>query len=94
MTARRFVVEGEWSGYTSGQRRIVHREVLSHSREKYEAISSIVYTDGTCLVLRVRDAKPREKVEQIRGYTSLIRDVITSGLTGRVHVSQLRQGAS
>jgi len=89
MRPKRFVVEGEWTGYSSSQRRCVHRTVHTGRREKYEAIHTIVYTDGTCLLLRVRDALPREKVVEIRGYVSLIRDVLASGKVGRVLVSSL-----
>jgi hypothetical protein len=94
----RFVIEGEWSGYRSGQRRVVHREVYKSYRkgggefiETLRKIPSIGYTDGTSLSLNVREAKPREKVEQILGYRSLIRDAVYSGLTGYVSVAALQK---
>lgn len=75
---KRYVVEGEWSGYRSDQQRVVHREVVKGSRKRFlkwvGETYSIRYTDGTCLYLSVREAKPREKVQQVKGYTSLIED--------------------
>ena len=76
--ATTFIIEGEWSGYTSSQRRVVHRTVHPASRKQLRAwvekVQSIHYSDGTALWLRVRDAKPREKVQVINGYDNLIRD--------------------
>jgi hypothetical protein len=78
MPAVRFVIEGEWTGYTRAQRQVVHRTVHP-AREKTlrawaEKTHAIRYSDGTLLVLRVRDAKLREHVNEINGYGSLIRD--------------------
>ena len=74
----RFIIEGEWSGYHSGQRRIVHRTVHPSSRNKLRAWAEktrgILYTDGTMLYLTVRDCKPRERVKEILGYVKLIDD--------------------
>lgn len=76
--SKRFIIEGEWSGYTSRQQRIVHRTVHAGSFKKLRAWAEknggIQFTDGTLLRLKVRDCKPRERVEQIHGYTSLIKD--------------------
>ena len=76
----RFVVEGTWSGYTSRQERIVHRTVHKASerrlREWCKANHGIHYTDGTMLILVVRDCKPRERVEVLNGYGALIRDCV------------------
>ena len=72
----RFIIEGEWSGYHSGQRRVVHRTVHSASFKKLRAWAEkthgIRYTDGTMLYLTVRNCKPRERVKQILGYVELI----------------------
>ena len=80
----RFVIEGEWTGYTSGQRLVVHRQVYpasrKHLREWAESAGAIRYTDGTLLLLRVRDCKPRERVEQIRSYSMLIEDCACYGV--------------
>jgi hypothetical protein len=74
----RFVIEGTWNGYRSSQRRIVHRTVHKGSEKKLRAWVAanrfINYTDGTSLVLDVRDCKPREKVQVLNGYGKLIRD--------------------
>ena len=78
MSEGRFIIEGEWSGYQSSQQRVVHRTVHKGSwkklREWAEKTYAIRYTDGTSLCLTVRDCKPRERVQEIHGYDSLIRD--------------------
>lgn len=85
----RYVLEGEWTGYSSAQRRVVHREVVSGKRaERLKSLRAIVYTDGTSLLLWVREAKPREKVETINGYGSLIRKAEALGKS-RVLVSEM-----
>jgi hypothetical protein len=74
----RFVIEGEWSGYRSRQQRVVHRQVYQSNRKKLrewaEKQYSLAFSDGTSLMLTVRDCKPRERVEEILGYTKLIMD--------------------
>jgi hypothetical protein len=72
----RYVLEGEWTGYTSAQRKIVHREVVTDKRriERLKKLTCIVYTDGTSLLLSLREAKPREQVVAMNSYGSLIRD--------------------
>ena len=74
--AKRFVIEGVWSGYRSSQRRIVHRTVHKGSTKRLRAwvkkTHGIQYADGTTLYLTVRDCKPREKVKEIKGYVKLI----------------------
>lgn len=74
--ATRFIIEGTWTGYTSSQSRVVHRTVhpvaFKALRAWAENTKSITYTDGTRLILSVRDCKPYEKVIEIHGYSSLI----------------------
>lgn len=81
----RFIIEGEWSGYTSSQQRIVHRTVYpgSHKALRAWAVAAhaIRFTDGTQLRLTVRDMKPREKVQKIDGYTSLIAECAHHNVT-------------
>ena len=83
--SKRFVIEGEWSGYTSAQQRVVHRQVYPGARKKLRAWAEdahgISYTDGTMLRLSVRECKPRELVKELRGYTSLIEDCFHHGVT-------------
>lgn len=78
MKPTRFVIEGTWSGYTSAQTRVVHRAVHSVAfkrlRKWAESAGGIRFTDGTSLLISVRDCKPRERVQEIRGYSSLIDD--------------------
>ena len=75
---KRYIIEGTWSGYVSSQERVVHRTVHKSSFKKLrtwvENNHAIYYTDGTTLHLSVRDAKPRERVKEIKGYISLISD--------------------
>ena len=69
---QRFVVEAEWSGYHSNQRRVCHRTVETLFRVGYESIGTLMFSDGTYLTVTVRDAKPREKVQQIHSYDELL----------------------
>lgn len=70
--AKRYILEGEWSGYNSGQRRIVHRQII----HKPADLSCIRYSDGTTLNISIRAANPRERVTELHGYTSLVRDAL------------------
>src|SRR3990167_7220448 len=92
MKAMRYIIEGEWSGYHSGQRHIVHRTVHAGAYKKLRAWAektfAIYYTDGTSLMLSVRDCKPRERVTEIHGYDSLIRDCAYEDVD---HVAALRK---
>lgn len=75
----RFEVVGMWSGYTASQSRIVHREYIKDKKlaEAINSLGRIYYTDGTALVLSVRQMKYRErKQKDILGYKRLIRDCI------------------
>lgn len=86
----RHVLEGEWTGYTSAQRQVVHREIISAARAKSLKVRAIVYTDGTSLLLRIRPAEPRETITEKHGYTSLIRDAELHGAgKSRVLVADL-----
>lgn len=80
MKPTRFIVEGQWSGYTNSQRRIVHRTIHKVSQKTLFAWVkknySIRFTDGTVLMLSVRYCKPREQVKEINGYVSLIRQCV------------------
>lgn len=77
---KRYVLEGEWSGYRSGQRRVVHREVVKTSKpERYQNLRGITYSDGTTLHITFRECAPRERVEQKHGYKSLISQAIMTG---------------
>lgn len=80
----RYVLEGEWTGYVSSQRRVVHREVVTLPKriDRLRTLHSIRYTDGTCLILHLREALPREHVQEIQSYGSLIREC--EAVTGTV----------
>jgi hypothetical protein len=72
----RFVIEGTWTGYTSAQQRVCHREVTTDKKlvDRLLQLHKIVYTDGTSLLIHVRPTAPRERIKEILGYSSLIRD--------------------
>jgi hypothetical protein len=74
-----FTIEGEWTGYTSSQRRVVHREHTRSQRrvDEIRKLGSILYTDGTSLLLSVRDGK---RGTPVNGYRSLIADCIRHGV--------------
>lgn len=74
MSRKRFIVEAEWSGYYSGQRRVCHRTVETLFRAGYESLHWHQFTDGTGMRISVRDAKPRERIQTINGYGSVLRD--------------------
>lgn len=86
---KRFIVEAEWGGYTSSQQRIVHRTVETLFRAGYEAVTWHTFSDGTSLSITVRDCKPREKVKEIHGYDSLLRDVAMKAWSEKRSASQL-----
>ena len=71
MSYKRHVIEGTWSGYSSGQRRVAHR-VVTTLPGLYEHLRTIIYTDGTTLRITVRPCTHREKVAEIHGYCDLI----------------------
>lgn len=81
--SKRFVIEGTWSGYTASQRRVVHRTVHKSSpklRAWAEKKDNIRFSDGTYLLISVRDCLPRERVSQIHGYDSMIMDAFYDSL--------------
>lgn len=87
--ATRYVLEGEWTGYTSSQQRVVHREVVTGKRvDRLRNLRTIVYTDGTSLLLHLRPARFREQVHEMDSYGSLIRDAEKIGKS-RVLVDEI-----
>ena len=77
-------IEGEWSGYTSSQQRVVHREYTSKldRAEAVKKLGAIRYTDGTSLYLRVYPVKSKESIMPgIDGYSSLIDKAVRTGIT-------------
>ena len=91
MAKKSYVIEGEWTGYTSSQQRVVHRQVLQltdQEAKKYKDLRVIVYTDGTSLIVSTREKKPREAVQKNDQYGSLIREAVAHG-GSRVLVADL-----
>lgn len=95
MSRARYVIEGTWSGYHSGQQRVVHREVTRDAArvEWARTAGGIVYTDGTWLYIDVREARPRERVVEISGYGSLISDCVAAGVNSVSALMAVRRGA-
>lgn len=90
---KRYVIEGLWRGYTSSQDHVVHREVTT-SQAKVNWVKStfcIRYNDGTTLELSVRPCKPREKIQEKRGYTSLINDCFYKNVSSVQELIDLRK---
>ena len=86
----RYIIEGTWRGYRSSQDHVCHREVYKSSRkgggpflETLKELYSIPFSDGTALIVSVREAKPREKVQEKRGYTKFIRDAVYAEMERR-----------
>jgi hypothetical protein len=78
-TKSRYEITGEWSGYRSGQQRIVHREYTADKKyvDKIKNLGFICYTDGTTLNLKIRTMKTGERKQNtIDSYSRLIRDCI------------------
>lgn len=76
----RYILEGEWTGYTSAQRKVVHREVIPQARYKpLSKLHAIRFTDGTSLILSMRPAAARQRVQEVRAYEALIREAERAG---------------
>lgn len=77
-----FVVIGTWSGYRGPSIRHVELVEDDSLKPKYDALQTIVYTDGTYLDV---STKP------MLGYKDLLDSAIRQGLTGRVSVTDFRE---
>lgn len=78
-----WMIEGTWSGYTSSQSRVAHREFTTREAfaKEVEKLGVIRYTDGTCLDLSVsRREGHGKRPPVINGYNTLIRDCISAGV--------------
>lgn len=76
----RFILEGTWTGYTSSQSRVCHREILTEKRaDSLRGLHRIVFTDNTSLLISIREAQPREKIVVNNQYGSLIREAEQHG---------------
>lgn len=79
----RYIIEGTWRGYRSSQDHVCHREIYKSNRidggdfiKTLRGMHSIPFSDGTALIVSVREAKPREKVQEKHGYTQFIKDAV------------------
>ncbi len=77
-----YKIEGEWSGYTSSQRHVVHRKYTTDRllAEQVKKLNFIVFTDGTTLNLRVSESNGGVKEREIDGYSSLIADCLSQNV--------------
>jgi len=93
MSSVRYVIECRWSGYSNGQPRVCHRTVTTNKKfiEWAEKAYSISFTDGTYMTLDCRQAKPREKVEQMHGYDSLLEQCYRHNTTSVAKLQELRK---
>lgn len=93
----RFLIEGVWSGYTSSQRRVSHREITTSAKfaEQVSDLRSIQFTDNTFLDLRVEQLPPRALVREpmLDGYGDLIRKCIAKGVTSVATLNDLSSDA-
>lgn len=89
-------IEGEWTGYTSRQRRVVHREyTTSEQRAKgAEELGYIRYSDGTGLYLTVEKKGRGKREHEIHGYTSLISDCIREGVSSVNELQSVKKARS
>lgn len=84
----RYVVECVWGGPSRSW--TCHRRVHPKARAlRYAQITSVQFDDGTSMSVSVRPAKPREKVREINGYTTLLNRFIDAGKVGFVRVADL-----
>jgi hypothetical protein len=65
----------------ASQRHVVHREVITNPKrvERLRKLHAIRYSDGTSLVLSIREAGLREHVRALNGYNSLISEAERAG---------------
>lgn len=95
-TRQRWVIEGEWSGYTASQRKVAHREVTTNRRraESLSAQRSIQFDDGTTLFISVRELGKGERVEPVFGYSALIADCLQYGVWSVAEVQNAKDGVT
>ncbi len=75
-----FYYVGEWTGYRPNQGRIVYcQKFPEEMREKCEHLTTIKYSDGTCLLLRILEAKDAFGANEILGYSELVQGALDSG---------------
>ncbi len=89
----RYVIEGTWRGYRSSQDHVCHREIYKSNRkgggpflDVLRKMYSIPFSDGTALIVSVREAKPREKIQEKISYRTLIRDACYAEMDKQVSV--------
>ena len=71
----RWIIEGQWSGYTSSQSHCCYRQIFDEKKAKaIESMHRIMFSDGTCLYLSARPAKFREKIVEQKSYQRLVMD--------------------
>lgn len=73
-----YIIEGEWDGYKSSQRRVVHREYTTRKKfaDEVRELGWIRFSDGTGLSLSVKERHTRTQRQPLSGYSQLIRDCL------------------
>lgn len=89
MRKERYLLEGTWLGYKSSLGRVCHRVVITNCKP-YKHLKTIEFTDNTLLDITLRKCLPRERIKEIKGYTSLINKAIKLN-KGFVSVLELYQ---
>lgn len=78
------MIEGTWSGYSSSQRRVCHREFTNRAKfaDAVRELRWIRFTDGTVLEINVTDIGDgrKSKPKPVNGYSTLIRECLYAGV--------------
>lgn len=85
---KRYVYEGVWSGYGSGQERVCSR-IITKNPAAYEQLHTIQFEDNTRIYFTLRECKFMERVPEIKGYSILVSKALKLN-KGFVHVSELQ----
>lgn len=70
--------------------KVVHR-TIHKNKSPFRDISAVQFTDGTTMDVSHTPAKPRERVEVINGYSSLLWDFVSKDMKGFCRVADLYQ---
>lgn len=85
-----FKITGTWTGYRSGQERECHIEYTPDRKraDKIKAMYSILYTDGTSLILMVKEIHSKENIGKSKnGYGEVINQCLREGVTSVAELS-------
>jgi len=89
MAKKRWIIEGTWTGYTAGQRRVIHRAVTTDP-DRYK-VTYVEFSDNTGLAITKRECRLRERVKEMHTYDRVLNKCIAMELSGIVTIDRLRQ---